>query len=279
MPKYSRTKKYEELRNKLQSDNEANISSKELSEYANRLNKIDANNFASMNTNVDNINHDPIHRRKEVNFDSGNDIINNQENTKNNDFNNEYLDEYIDEVKQYMMDKGLMVSDNTQQNILRELKGERPKKKVEIENNINEDKTTQQDTMEVPSFANQTLPSEFNDISIEDIKKRDNITSEMRKVVNSQPKYDFFDDSDSYDTISNLESSLAQEKTAREKLVNETTQMRAQLDEYEDNLTDVNDKMQHTNRILNFVLVVLIFALVIVLAVILYMVLLNKGTI
>lgn len=276
MPKYSRTKKYEELRNKLQSDNEANISSKELSEYANRLNKIDANNFASMSTNVDNINHDPIHRRKEVSYD--NDTLSTFDNNKNNDFNNEYLDEYIDEVKQYMMDKGLMVSDNTQQNILRELKGERPKKKVDIEQKV-DDSNTKQDTMEVPSFANQTLPSEFNDISIEDIKKRDNITSEMKKVVNSQPKYDFFDDSDSYDTISNLESSLAQEKTAREKLVNETTQMRAQLDEYEDNLTDVNDKMQHTNRILNFVLVVLIFALVIVLAVILYMVLLNKGTI
>lgn len=279
MPKYSRTKKYEELRNKLQSDNEANISSKELSEYANRLNKIDAETFESMKTNNDNINHDPIHRRRENTFNQDNNLNFAVKDDKyNNNFNNEYLDEYIDEVKQYMMDKGLMASENTQQNILRELKGERPKKSYEAPA-ANEAPTTIKDTMEVPSFANQSLPSEYNNISVDDLQKRDRISTEMKKVINSEPKYDFFDDSDSYDTISNLETSLAQEKTAREKLVSETTQMRAQLDEYEDNLTDVNDKMQHTNRILNFVLVVLIFALLIVLAVILYMVLLNKGTI
>ena len=34
MPKYSRTAKYEELRNKLQNDSEPAITSKELSEYA-----------------------------------------------------------------------------------------------------------------------------------------------------------------------------------------------------------------------------------------------------
>ncbi|MCI5774576.1 MAG: hypothetical protein MR210_08445 [Erysipelotrichaceae bacterium] len=278
MPKYSRTKKYEELRNKLQSDNEANISSKELSEYANRLNKIDANSFESMKTNNDNINHDPIHRRKESVFGTDN-IASANKDDKYNNFNNEYLDEYIDEVKQYMMEKGLMVTDNTQQNILRELKGERPKKAFEPQPTPSEASKPMLDTMEVPSFANQVMPSEYNNISLDDIEKRDRITTEMKKVMTSEPKYDFFDDSDSYDTISNLESSLAQEKTAREKLVSETTQMRAQLDEYEDNLTDVSDKMQHTNRILNFVLVVLIFALFIVLGVILYMVLLNKGTI
>ena len=38
MPKYPRTAKYEELRNKLQNDSEPAITSKELSEYANRLN-------------------------------------------------------------------------------------------------------------------------------------------------------------------------------------------------------------------------------------------------
>ena len=60
MPKYSRTAKYEELRNKLQNDSEPAITSKELSEYANRLNRIDANNFESMN-NIS-VEHDPIHQ-------------------------------------------------------------------------------------------------------------------------------------------------------------------------------------------------------------------------
>ena len=86
------------------------------------------------------------------------------------------------------------------------------------------------------------------------------------------------EDSDDYDTI-DLKNTIRQEKDVHEKLLNETNQMKAQMDEYEDNLTDVSDKMQHTTRILNFVLVVLIFALLVVLGVVAYMVLLNKGTI
>ena len=213
MPKYSRTAKYEELRNKLQNDSEPAITSKELSEYANRLNRIDANNFESMN-NIS-VEHDPIHQRREVTFNSdfASKPLNKPEEFTTK-FNNEYMDEYINEVKQYNFDKGLLVSDNTQQNILRELKGEKPKKPVKTD----------------------------------------------------------------YDTI-DLKNTIRQEKDVHEKLLNETNQMKAQMDEYEDNLTDVSDKMQHTTRILNFVLVVLIFALLVVLGVVAYMVLLNKGTI
>ena len=100
----------------------------------------------------------------------------------------------------------------------------------------------------------------------------------MEKVLNSEPNYDYLNEDDDYDTI-DLKNTIRQEKDVHEKLLNETNQMKAQMDEYEDNLTDVSDKMQHTTRILNFVLVVLIFALLVVLGVVAYMVLLNKGTI
>ena len=68
-------------------------------------------------------------------------------------------------------------------------------------------------------------------------------------------------------------------ESTRQQLLNETTQMRAQLDDYEDNLNDVNDKMKRTNQILNIVLIVLIIALTFVLAVVVYWVLLSKGII
>ena len=67
------------------------------------------------------------------------------------------------------------------------------------------------------------------------------------------------------------------EKTTRQQLLNETTQMRAQLDDYQDNLSEVSDKMRHTNQVLNIVLIVLIIALIVILAVVVYWVVLSKG--
>ena len=53
--------------------------------------------------------------------------------------------------------------------------------------------------------------------------------------------------------------------------------MRAQLDDYQDNLTEVSDKMKRTNQILNVVLIVLIIALSVVLVVVIYWVLQSQG--
>ena len=65
--------------------------------------------------------------------------------------------------------------------------------------------------------------------------------------------------------------------TTRRQLLQETTQMRAQLDDYQDNLTEVSDKMKRTNHILNVVLIVLIIALSVVLVVVIYWVLQSQG--
>ena len=56
----------------------------------------------------------------------------------------------------------------------------------------------------------------------------------------------------------------------------ETTQMRAQLDDYEDNLSEVSDKMRQTNRILNIVLVILIIALAMIVGVVIYWIITSK---
>ena len=63
----------------------------------------------------------------------------------------------------------------------------------------------------------------------------------------------------------------------RPQLLNETTKMRAQLDDYEDNLTAVSDRMQKTNRILNGVLIVFIITLSIMLLIVLYWILNARG--
>ena len=52
--------------------------------------------------------------------------------------------------------------------------------------------------------------------------------------------------------------------------------MRAQLDDYEDNLSEVSDKMRQTNRILNIVLVILIIALAMIVGVVIYWIITSK---
>ena len=66
-------------------------------------------------------------------------------------------------------------------------------------------------------------------------------------------------------------------ESTNQRLLNETTQMRVQLDNYEANLTDVNEKMQYTNHVLNIVVVVLILLLVILLLLAVYGIVMNSG--
>ncbi len=67
------------------------------------------------------------------------------------------------------------------------------------------------------------------------------------------------------------------ERNARQQLLNETTQMRAQLDNYEDNLSEVSSKMQHTDKMISNVLIVLIIVLIVVLLVVIYWILGANG--
>ena len=179
------------------------------------------------------------------------------------DFRNEYLDEYINEVKQYNIDQGLSMASNTQIDILRELKGEKPKPK---KNDGIDIKT------EIPVMNN------VEEVDDEEVQKtRDEISYTVQSMIaNDDFEFDFQENTEK---MERLESDFKKEKQERERLLTETHQLRNQLDEYEDNLSDVNDKVKHTNRILNFVLVVLIFALAIVLAIVLYWILLSKGII
>ena len=72
---------------------------------------------------------------------------------------------------------------------------------------------------------------------------------------------------------------MKEERELREKLMNETVQLRVQMDEYENELNDMNDSVSYTNRMLNFILVLLILALLVVLGIVVYWILLEKGMI
>lgn len=102
----------------------------------------------------------------------------------------------------------------------------------------------------------------------------DNDSMHNTAQLNTSP---FEEDDHSDHNTDSFSRHLQNERTARQQLLNETTQMRAQLDDYEDNLSEVSDKMQRTNRILNVVLIVLIIALAIILGIVIYWIVLSRG--
>ena len=54
------------------------------------------------------------------------------------------------------------------------------------------------------------------------------------------------------------------DNTYHKKLIEETQQLRVQMDEYEEELTDLSDGVEKTNKLLNFVLCFLILVLLVV---------------
>lgn len=131
-----------------------------------------------------------------------------------------------------------------------------------------------------PASSQDTHAATGNDQNL----TKEDIMAEVQNMVNgnSQNTSDnsspfVTNNSSASDNRDPYSSQAVDDRTARQQLLNETTQMRAQLDDYEDNLSEVSDKMRHTNRILNIVLVVLILALAIILGIVIYWIVLSRG--
>ncbi len=353
MATLSRTEKYKKLRQELQNDNGSEISTPELSRIEKRLNRIDSNNFAKPQE-YGNRNYDAAHARTPISipekpaekpeeplFDLG--LFKND--TYTSRYDNDYLDQYIREVKQYNIDQGNAVSDNTQVNILRNLndsaQGRRP---VNTDSEkFSEKRTVQErDEPENPfvgasrqqqpsyryqseSYAQPSGGSSYADDRTESLhthddtitRSREDIMAEVQMLVNGgsgsvpsasspspksspkspgvgserspfretfsmpgqdpdhrpQKKIAKPDNDWQYVGTDTFNRRMDEESKVRQQLLHETTQMRAQLDGYEDNLTEVSDKMRYTNKILNTVLIVLIVALVVILMLLIYWIL------
>ena len=320
MAKYSRTAKYEELRNRIQNDTDTKIGTggKDLSTYEDKLNRIDAGNFKAPQeyTAAD---HDPIHQRRTQGYEAPSkaEAVPAEEKPAVREpsfdpsilgtsgfsgmLDNEYLDEYINEVKRYNKDQGIAFSTNTRMNILHDLK--KDKEEPEIVNvkpfRDKEPVKQEEDTTELPPIfarkekkepvsaeAEPTNPYGFdlpNFPFIEDrnepvastvSRTKEDIAAEVKNLMQNQ--YQPQPAKEDTRTV-NYDYQLEEERTARQQLLNETTQMRAQLDTYEDNLEEVNDRVQRTNQVLNGVLIVLIIVLFVMLAVVMYWILNSKG--
>lgn len=342
----TRTEKYKDLRERLQSDTSGGYNSKELSRFASRLNRIDSDNFAAPDAygkdthtaehrrRIQPVEEQPVLRRSQRQDTTQqpavrDDVFRNNENYTAT-FDNDYLDRYIREVKQYNLEQGNAVSEDTQVNILRQLDQNQNRRRPyaqygssPLERPVSEEKTESaqipvfpssrsdmredhpidgdarakrqavQNTRRVPArgftddlFEDESksvnplpssqsaapVPSATSTLDNQNLTKED-IMAEVQNLVNGRKE----DTAEIPDMGRTSAGTSALDDDARQQLLNETTQMRAQLDSYEDNLNEVSDKMRHTNQILNIVLVVLIIALALILMFVIYFIMTTKG--
>lgn len=308
MAEYSRKEKYAQLRNQLQHDTltDDSLNTPELSRFSKRLNQIDSNNFEAPGEVQSS--REAVHAKAETPVEEIQSRIRAEAEKKpvfdisayagnENDtslVDNDFLRDYIREVKEYNIEQGNAVSQNTSLNILNQINEiSQPEEKRQPEPQKRpyrkeKPKAQRNDTADIPFMSPFRSASddentekisvdeetdELNDLSEPtEVRTKEDIMAEVQSLVNGRqtprkPKA----------TQQDLYSEIEDDRTTRQRLLNETTQMRAQLDGYEDNLSEVNDKMRYTNKILNMVLAVLIVALGVMLFILIYWVILSRG--
>lgn len=298
MANLSRMEKYKDLREGLQNDTAPQTTTKELSRFERRLNKIDSQNF-SVSENVPEDTHEAVHARveepvSEVKLSRTQahnlkepvlkpDFFEDNENY--NGFDNDFLDQYIREVKQYNIDQGNAASENTQINVLKNIESQM-KKETPAPLKPYPAHRPDPDTADIPftkSGRKKTYDALENTEKIpvsevlhqnEQNLTKEDIMAEVKSLVNGSRKQGYLTEDDRPDEY---EKNLEADRSTRQQLLNETTQMRAQLDDYEDNLHEVNNKMRQTNQILNIVLIVLIIALIAILGIVIYWIVLSRS--
>lgn len=291
MEKLSRIKKYEGLRKSIELDSPVDTSQ----EHVQETKTLDEKNLKFDSTLLKRVdikeqNETTAKRAKIDELNSG------DSNPVNDTFTNEYLDDFIKEVRDYNIRKGNRETDNTQADILYQLNATNRAKRSRYIQEINEDfiepeKTIIQHTdiaaeiqnlihqeeIEQAEFDQQSDEFIHADDDEETLFPKDNQTTVIEPPVKKvlTPMYVDYDESD----ITNNEPLQETEQNTvfmkvkqfqQNEIIEETKQLRVQIDEYEDELTDLSDGVEKTNKLLNFVLCFLILVLLAVIGFIAY---------
>jgi hypothetical protein len=155
-------------------------------------------------------------------------------------FNNEYLDQFIEEVKQYNMRKGYRKSEDTKSELLLKVK-----ESVEPQRPVVEQETVHEDVVQ---DIEQTIS-----MQVHQLVNEEDFEEEVLPIVD-------------YHDINN-------------EFLQKTQELNMKLETYQHELTEVNDRVINTNKLLNFLIALLILGLVVVMGVVIYWILLVRGII
>lgn len=283
MEKLSRVKKYEELRKSIETENTVNDPARDSmgDEQQEALKKFDSSILKK--ANIDENAYVPVREKAATEQKE-------QEHSVIDDtFTNEYLDDFIREVREYNIKKGNRESEDTQIDILsqlnavnrakrahyvediKEIDEEEDRRQVvsrdtiaqEVQNLLNVEPSINESELDDDIYATTELILEDDVTSVNELPITEE-TQPLKKPAAKkilQPIYEM-SDTDLYDTQSI--PTVKEENTIHKKLMEETQQLRVQMDEYEDELTDLSDGVEKNNKILNFILCFLILVLLVI---------------
>ena len=321
MAKLSRMKKFEAYRNQIQYGNEDSITSDDLSDFTNRLNRIEpslASDVASTRRNNESNTPSRMRTYDSVQQARGN-VANpnrsiNTNTAKNETFKNEYLDEFLDEVKKYNVEQGYAENEDTQLNIISSLKPNRSRTNQQIAassdapkikayqngNALYEDRGDNQDA-NISRNEQVMDQKQLAAVQASVLNKRNSITAELQNLLNddsplldssddmqpsaqvdetNEPEVPNFKNGKRTNTTFDMSRNSAQrQKELLEQTAKQAVRLAQQYDEMDENLDDIEDKVGHNTRLVNFILILIVIALVVILVVIIYAILLMRGVI
>lgn len=282
MSDYSRVKKYENLRNDIEHDKEGNA---HLGDALNAYNK--TVNEEPKETYV------PSHEKT---FTSQNKV----ETEATQPFKNEYLDSFIQEVREYNMQKGIRENEDTKLDILQQLTTKNREKRANYIERI-EEPSTNPAVMVEDVFEKEPILPTFEKTNVDEtmeISKQvfallnDEPTVEEEKEVETpvvatpvaplEEKQELESDSELEKRIAALERKMVVPEVidevddeeisqiAKHDLLEETMKLKIKMEEYEEELSEINSGVDSNNRLLNIIIIVLIVALLAVIGVVVY---------
>lgn len=270
MANQSRVKRYEDLRNSIESQsNDQEVVNGAFQEFHSASKKIDA--------------YEPVHQR-ETNETSH--LV-----EPTGEFKNEYLDSFIQEVRDYNMQKGVRENDDTRLDILQQLSTKQREKRASymesvVEPNVEETTPNYTAVESEPVFAQPVVDSVNEMERKEDaIATTQEIARQVQELLMQETLAPVEDvksfqepvveeativEEESDDTDTDSLAISVQDNISREELFEETLKLKTQLNEYEEELGYLNDGVDKNNRLLNIIIAVLIIVLLGVVGVVAY---------
>ena len=230
MEKLSRVKKYENLRNQIDMNT---------NDEAVNMNRVDPIIFKKMD-----VQEETPRREKEITIRKPN---------ESDTFVNEYMDDLNRDVKQYNRDKGLLHNDITELDILNQLKNPTRLKREDYVKTIEEE----------PKVDENTIIQSKKEIAmqIQELLKEENNTgmnvSKVEPVL--EEKNDDFSTIEMNKTIEILDEKVNDEEIQR--LNEQTQQMKIVIEKHEEEMNEISEGIDKTNKLLNVLLVILVLAL------------------
>lgn len=237
MEKLSRVKKYENLRKQIDMNtNDETVN----------MNRVDPIIFKKID-----IQEETPRREKEITIRKPN---------ESDTFVNEYMDDLIRDVKQYNRDKGLLHNDITELDILNQLKNPTRLKREDYVKTIEEE----------PKVDENTIIQSKKEIAmqIQELLKEDNNTG--MNVSKVEPVEDNTDENELNKTIEVLDEKVNDDEISR--LNEQTQQMKIVIEKHEEEMNEISEGIDKTNKLLNVLLVILVIALFAVIGFTIYMI-------